>query len=93
MTASATLHHHVAVMFWKSDDGMAAVYQGYQASLDRYVAIKVMRSVLQDDPEFAKFKNDAINTYSNPQLYNPAFFMPYLNQEQILNLGTMPYLV
>jgi len=40
--------------------GMAAVYQGYQASLDRYVAIKVMRSALQDDPEFAnRFKREA----------------------------------
>jgi serine/threonine protein kinase len=40
--------------------GMATVYQGYQPSLDRYVAIKVLSSSLQSDPEFNdRFKREA----------------------------------
>ncbi|MEK7312302.1 MAG: protein kinase [Chloroflexota bacterium] len=40
--------------------GMSIVYQGYQPSLDRYVAIKVLSSTLQSEPEFAeRFKREA----------------------------------
>lgn len=40
--------------------GMSTVYQGYQASLDRYVAIKVLRPNLGSDSEFAeRFKREA----------------------------------
>jgi len=40
--------------------GMATVYQGYQSSLDRYVAIKVLSSSLQSDPDFnERFKREA----------------------------------
>ena len=40
--------------------GMATVYQGYQSSLDRYVAIKVLSSSLQSDSEFNdRFKREA----------------------------------
>ncbi len=40
--------------------GMSVVYQGYQPSLDRYVAIKVLSSTLQSEPEFAeRFKREA----------------------------------
>jgi serine/threonine protein kinase len=40
--------------------GMATVYQGYQPSLDRYVAIKVLAPNLGGDEEFvARFKREA----------------------------------
>jgi serine/threonine-protein kinase len=40
--------------------GMARVYRAYHAQLDRYVAIKVLRSDLLDDEEFlARFKREA----------------------------------
>ncbi len=40
--------------------GMARVYRAYHPRLDRYVAIKVMRSDLVDDPEFlARFQREA----------------------------------
>jgi tRNA A-37 threonylcarbamoyl transferase component Bud32 len=40
--------------------GMATVYQGYQSSLDRYVAIKVLSSSLQSDSDFNdRFKREA----------------------------------
>jgi len=40
--------------------GMAVVYQGYQASLDRYVAIKVMSHHLADDQTFVdRFQREA----------------------------------
>jgi serine/threonine protein kinase len=40
--------------------GMAVVYQGYQSSLDRYVAIKVMSHHLADDQTFVdRFQREA----------------------------------
>jgi len=40
--------------------GMARVYRAYHPRLDRYVAIKVMRTDLVDDPEFlARFQREA----------------------------------
>jgi tRNA A-37 threonylcarbamoyl transferase component Bud32 len=40
--------------------GMARVYRAYHAGLDRYVAIKVLRSDLVDDEEFlARFRREA----------------------------------
>ena len=40
--------------------GMARVYRAYHPHLDRYVAIKVMRSDLVDDPAFlARFRREA----------------------------------
>ncbi|MCA9874702.1 MAG: protein kinase [Anaerolineales bacterium] len=40
--------------------GMAVVYQGYQSSLDRYVAIKVMSHQLADDQTFIeRFQREA----------------------------------
>ncbi len=40
--------------------GMAEVYRGYHASLDRYVAIKVLHTFLADDPEFkSRFEKEA----------------------------------
>ncbi|MEQ8674399.1 MAG: protein kinase [Aggregatilineales bacterium] len=40
--------------------GMAEVYRAYHASLDRYVAIKVLHSFLADDPEFkSRFEREA----------------------------------
>ncbi len=40
--------------------GMAVVYQGYQSSLDRYVAIKVMSHQLADDQTFVeRFQREA----------------------------------
>jgi tRNA A-37 threonylcarbamoyl transferase component Bud32 len=42
--------------------GMAEVYRGYHASLDRYVAIKLLHPFLADDPEFKdRFENEARN--------------------------------
>jgi len=42
--------------------GMAEVYKAYQASLDRYVALKLMHTFLAEDPEFyARFEREAKN--------------------------------
>jgi len=41
--------------------GMADVYRAHQANLDRYVAIKVLKASLADDPEFvARFSREAM---------------------------------
>ena len=37
---------------------------------------------LPHDSKFAQFRNDAITTYSNPQIYVQNFFAPYLNALQ-----------
>ena len=40
--------------------GMAEVYKGYHASLDRFVAVKVLHSFLSEDPEFKdRFEREA----------------------------------
>ena len=40
--------------------GMATVYKAYQPSLDRQVAIKVLRAHLTDEPNFSqRFKREA----------------------------------
>ena len=40
--------------------GMATVYKGYQPSLDRYVAIKVMHPMFKGNPQFfERFKREA----------------------------------
>lgn len=40
--------------------GMATVYKGYHANLDRYVAIKVMHPAFKEDPNFLeRFKREA----------------------------------
>jgi len=40
--------------------GMATVYKAYHASLDRYVAVKVMHQALKEDPNFfARFQREA----------------------------------
>ena len=40
--------------------GFATVYKAYQASLDRHVAIKVLRSeVLQDEKAIERFQREA----------------------------------
>ncbi|MBN2469205.1 MAG: protein kinase [Anaerolineae bacterium] len=42
--------------------GMAEVYRGYHAALDRYVAIKLLHAFLSDDPEFkSRFEKEAQN--------------------------------
>lgn len=42
--------------------GMAEVYRGYHAALDRFVAIKLLHSFLADDPEFKdRFEKEAKN--------------------------------
>ncbi|MHB8624932.1 MAG: serine/threonine-protein kinase [Aggregatilineales bacterium] len=42
--------------------GMAEVYRGYQASLERFVAIKLLHPFLADDPEFKdRFEREARN--------------------------------
>jgi serine/threonine-protein kinase len=42
--------------------GMAEVYRGYHASLDRYVAIKLLHPFLADDPDFKeRFQREAQN--------------------------------
>ncbi len=42
--------------------GMAEVYKAYQASLDRYVALKLMHTFLAEDPEFySRFEREAKN--------------------------------
>jgi serine/threonine protein kinase len=43
------------------EGGMAVVYKGYQQSLNRYVAIKVLRSELAQDKEFVtRFRREAL---------------------------------
>lgn len=43
------------------EGGMAVVYKGFQESLNRYVAIKVLRSELARDQEFvARFRREAL---------------------------------
>lgn len=40
--------------------GMATVYKAYHASLDRYVAIKVLHQAFLEDPNFlARFQREA----------------------------------
>ncbi len=40
--------------------GMAAVYKAYQASMDRYVAVKVLPRSMASDPQFtSRFENEA----------------------------------
>ena len=40
--------------------GMASVYRAYHPQLDRFVAVKVLRGELVDDPEFlARFQREA----------------------------------
>ena len=40
--------------------GMATVYKAYHASLDRYVAIKVLHPAFSEDPSFeARFRREA----------------------------------
>ncbi|GAB4574007.1 MAG: hypothetical protein Kow0077_18400 [Anaerolineae bacterium] len=42
--------------------GMAEVFKGYHAALDRYVAIKLLHAFLADDPEFkSRFEREAQN--------------------------------
>ena len=42
------------------EGGMAAVYKAYQASMDRYVALKVLPRSLANDPEFvSRFRREA----------------------------------
>jgi serine/threonine protein kinase len=42
------------------EGGMAAVYKAYQATMDRYVAVKVLPRFLASDPEFVgRFKQEA----------------------------------
>jgi tRNA A-37 threonylcarbamoyl transferase component Bud32 len=44
-----------------NEGGMAVVYKGYQESLNRYVAIKVLRGELAQDREFiARFRREAL---------------------------------
>ncbi|MCS6872650.1 MAG: protein kinase, partial [Anaerolineae bacterium] len=40
--------------------GMASVYRAYQASVDRYVAVKVMMPEIANDPSFVeRFQREA----------------------------------
>ncbi|HFD38271.1 MAG TPA: serine/threonine-protein kinase, partial [Anaerolineae bacterium] len=44
-----------------AEGGMAVVYKGYQESLNRYVAIKILRRELTQSPEFvARFRKEAL---------------------------------
>ena len=55
--------------------GMAEVYRGYHASLDRYVAIKLLHPFLADDPEFKdRFENEARNV---AKLRHPSIVQVY----------------
>ncbi|MCC6906269.1 MAG: protein kinase [Anaerolineae bacterium] len=55
--------------------GMAEVYKGYQASLDRFVAIKILHPFLGDDPEFRqRFESEARNV---AQLRHPNIVQVY----------------
>ncbi|MBI3241373.1 MAG: protein kinase [Chloroflexi bacterium] len=48
------------VMAQLGQGGMATVYKAYHASLDRYVAIKVMHTAFKEDPTFlARFQREA----------------------------------
>src|SRR5512138_3294617 len=40
--------------------GMAEVYKGYQAGLDRYVAIKILHGHLVDEDFIARFNREAL---------------------------------
>src|SRR3989304_8240205 len=51
--------------------GMAEVYKAYQASLDRYVAIKLMHTFLADEKEFlTRFEREAkvVATLRHPNI-------------------------
>ncbi len=55
--------------------GMAEVYKAYHASLDRYVAIKVLHPFLSEDPEFKeRFEREARNI---AQLRHPNIVQVY----------------
>ncbi len=67
--------------------GMATVYKAYHASLDRYVAIKVMHIALSEDPSFLeRFRREAqiVGRLSHPHIIPIYDFSTFENQ---------PYLV
>ena len=76
--------------------GMASVYKAYQASMDRYVAIKVLSLQLIDNEEFlGRFKQEArlIARLEHPHIlpiysYGEDHGIPYL-VTRYLNAGTL----
>jgi len=65
---------HCRVLESVGEGGMAVVYKGFQESLNRYVAIKVLRGDLAQNQEFiARFRREAlaVAALSHPNLLSP----------------------
>lgn len=71
--------------------GMAEVYRGRDARLDRQVAIKALRADLARDPTFQeRFRREAQSAAS---LNHPSIVAVYDTGEDELGGGTVPYIV
>ncbi len=73
--------------------GMAEVYKAYHASLDRYVAVKILHPFLSEDPEFKeRFEREARNV---AQLRHPNIVQVYdfdVEPQRMLYYMVMEYI-